>query len=288
MFLGRFCFIGNMGLSSNILWHQTDESGFFKILESRKLLYSYSQERIILSFKLRPVAFPMISVSDYPLSEIANNKWAYGNYCIGFKQEWGVKKGFSPVCYCSNGSRSLRQIDQLLQEAIRSDSQKLFGLAMYVFAHMKLVQAPLVTKSRTFRNYRFYDEREWRVVPYITETDNVAEMPFLTEDGYKEYKDAHNGSSLLTMGVDFNYDDISYIIVEKREDVQKVKDLLGDSCHIFMKEEVETDVVGVGHHVEILPSPEQQDYEAALRHVERTSKRLQEALERRKKNKDTR
>lgn len=97
-----------MGLSSNILWHQTDEAGFYKILESKKLFYSYSQERIIPSFKLKPVAFPMISVSDYPLSEIDNNQWAYGNYCIGFKQQWGVKAGFSPVCYCSYGSRSLR------------------------------------------------------------------------------------------------------------------------------------------------------------------------------------
>ena len=273
-----------MGLSSNILWHQTDEAGFFKILESKKLFYSYSQERIIPSFKLKPVAFPMISVSDYPLSEIGNNQWAYGNYCIGFKQQWGVKAGFSPVCYCSYGSRSLRQIDLLLHEAIQTDSQKIFGLAMFVFAHMKFVQAPLKTRSKSFSNYRFYDEREWRVVPYITETDQTEVMPFLTEDGYKVYKEAHNGSSRLDIGVDFQYDDISYVIVERKEDVMRVKTLLGDSCHIFTKEEILTDVVGIGHHEEILPSLEQQDFEAAQRHIERMSKKWKEALVKRHNN----
>lgn len=90
-----------MGLSSNILWHQTGEEGFYAILKSKRLRYSYCLERIIPEFKLKPIAFPMISVSDYPFSEIGNNKWAYGNYCIGFKQNWGVKVGFSPVTYCS-------------------------------------------------------------------------------------------------------------------------------------------------------------------------------------------
>lgn len=272
-----------MGLSSNILCHQTDKGGFFKILETKKLLYSYSKERIVPSFKLNPVAFPMISVSDYPLSEIGNNQWAYGNYCIGFKQEWGVRSGFSPVCYCSNGSRSLRQIDQLLQEAIKTNSQRLFGLAMFIFAHMKFVQAPLETKKRRFKNYRFFDEREWRVVPYITETDGAEVMPFLTEVGYNEYKDAHIGSSLLDLGVEFQYDDIIYIIVEEDSDISKVKSILNEKCHIFTKNEILEDVVGVGHHEEILPSQEQQDYEAAQRHVERITNMWKEALAIRKK-----
>lgn len=93
-----------MGLSSNILWHQTKSSGFYKILESKQLLYSYSLERIVPLKGFKAVAFPMISLSDFPFSEIANNKWTYGNYCIGFKREWGVKVGFSPVWYCSFGS----------------------------------------------------------------------------------------------------------------------------------------------------------------------------------------
>ena len=142
----------SMGLSSNILWHQTNESGFYEILKSKRLRYSYCLERIIPEFKLNPVAFPMISVSDYPFSEIGNNKWAYGNYSIGFNQKWGEKVGFSPVCYCSYGSRSLHQLNRLLEEAIKTESQKLFGLSMFLFSHMKFVEAPL----STWQNFEYF------------------------------------------------------------------------------------------------------------------------------------
>ncbi len=263
-----------MGLSSNILWHQTNRDGFYGILKSKRLRYSYCQERIVPEFKLFPIAFPMISVSDYPFSEIGNNKWAYGDFCIGFKQEWGVKVGFSPVCYCSLGSRVLSQLNNLLKEAIRTDSKKYFGLSLFLFANMKFVKAPLITKTKTFKEYRFYDEREWRVVPYITETDEAEVLPFLTEDGYKEYKANHNDSSLLDIGVDFQYEDIHYIIVESEDDVQRTRDIVGMSVHIFTQDEVIEDVIGVDHHDEILPSPLVQDMEAAKRHLERTMNAL--------------
>lgn len=263
-----------MGLSSNILWHQTNESGFYEILKSKKLRYSYCLERIIPEFHLEPIAFPMISVSDYPLSEIGNNKWAYGNYNIGFRQEWGVKAGFSPVWYCSMGSRGLRQLNVLLKDALKNESKGWFGAIMYLYALMKFDQAPLITKNKEFKKYRFYDEREWRIVPYITETDKAEVMPFLTEDGCKEYKANHNGSSLLDIGVDFQYEDIHYIIVDKVDDVQKTKDIVGDRIHVFTKDEVVENVIGIDHHDEIFPSPLEQDIEAAKRQLERTMNAL--------------
>lgn len=271
-----------MGLSSNILWHQTGEDGFYAILKSKRLRYSYCLERIIPEFKLKPIAFPMISVSDYPFSEIGNNKWAYGNYCIGFRQNWGVKVGFSPVTYCSYGSRGLQVLNLLLHDALKNDIQSQFGAVMFLFAQMKLVQAPLVTRHKTFKNYRFYDEREWRVVPYITETDNSELCPFYNEEGYQEFKRGNNDNSLLDIGVDFQYDDIHYIIVEKEEDIQKTRDIVGDKVHIFTKVEIIEDMIGVDHHEEILPSQEQMDFEAAQRHVARISQMAKEMWEKRK------
>ena len=270
-----------MGLSSNILWHQTNEKSFYDILKSKRLRYSYCLERIIPEFKLEPIAFPMISVSDYPLSEIGNNKWAYGNYCVGFKQSWGVKVGFSPVAYCSYGSRGLQVLNLLLDDALKNDLKSRFGAVMFLFAHMKFVQAPLATKHKTFKNYRFYDEREWRVVPYISETDNAELWPFFNEEGYNEFKEGNNGSSLLKIGVDFQYDDIRYLIVDKDDDIHKTRNIVGDRIHIFTKDEVMENVVGVEHHEEILPSPEQLDYEAAQRHLARLRKMAKEYFEKR-------
>ena len=268
-----------MGLSSNILWHQTSEKGFYEILKSKNLLYSYSLERIVPEFKLEPIAFPMISASDYPISEIGNNDWRYGNYSIGFRQEWGIKVGLSPVWYCSVGSHSIRLLNVLLEDAIKRKTQGYFGVVMALFANMKLNQAPLQTKNQKFGKYRFYDEHEWRVVPYIADTDKAEVMPFLTEQGYKEYKENHNGNSLLDFGIGFDYEDIHYIIVEKESDVQKTRDIVGDRIHIFTKEEIMEDVVGVDHHDEILPSQFEQDYEVTQRHLARISEMAHEHFE---------
>ncbi len=258
-----------MGLSSNILWHQTNEAGFYEILKSRRLRYSYCLERIIPKFGLKPVAFPMVSVSDYPFSEIGNNKWTYGEYCIGFSQKWGESVGFSPVCYCSYGSRSLKQLNGLLEEAMESGSSQLFNLAMYIFAHMKFVEAPLLTHKKKFEKYRFYDEREWRVVPTRAETDKAELMPYLAENRYIEFKEKNEGSPLLDIGVDFQYDNIHYIIVKTREDIIKTRDIVGNDIHIFTKSEIIEDIIGIDHHEEILPSQKQLDIEATLRHMER-------------------
>lgn len=268
-----------MGLSSNILWHQTNEKGFYEILKSKRLRYSYCLERIIPDFKFKPIAFPMISASDYPLSEIGNNQWAYGNYCIGFKQNWGVKAGFSPVTYCSLGSRSLQVMNILLHDSLKNGIQSRFGAVMYLFAHMKFVQAPLVTKHKKFKNYRFYDEREWRVVPYITETDNSELWPFYDEEGYKDFKKENNGTSLLDIGVEFQYEDIHYIIVEKEKDIHRTREIVGDRIHIFTKDEVVEDVIGVDHHEEILPSQFEMDLEASQRHLARVSKIMHDKME---------
>lgn len=261
-----------MGLSSNILWHQTNETGFYEILKSKRLRYSYCLERIIPKFGLEPVAFPMISVSDYPFSEIVNNKWTYGDYCIGFNQKWGEKVGFSPVCYCSYGSHSLKQINGLLEKAMEIDSSQLFNLAMYFFAHMKFVEAPLLTHKKKFKKYRFYDEREWRVVPTRDETDKVELMPYLAENQYEDFKEKNNGSSLLDIGVDFQYDNIYYIIVKTKDDIPRTRDIVGNDIHIFTKPELIEDIIGIDHHEEILPSQKQLDIEASLRHMERFRK----------------
>ena len=111
-------------------------------------------------------------------------------------------------------------------------------------------------------------------MPYITETDKAGIMPFLTENEYKEYKENNNGKSLLEIGVDFKYNDIHYIIVETNEDIQKTRDIVGNEIHIFTKNEIIEDVIGIDHHEEILPSQEQTDLEASLRHIERIKKRF--------------
>ena len=96
----------------------------------------------------------------------------------------------------------------------------------------------------------------------------------------------NNGISLIDLGVDFQYDDIHYIIVKSDTDIQETKNIVGDRIHIFTKEEVIEDIIGIEHHEVILPSQEQMDLEAANRHIERVAKLINDAWKKRMKEND--
>ena len=98
-----------MGLSSNILWHQTTEKGFYNILRSKQLLYSYSIETIIAGNERHVEAFPMISLSDLPFAELdfylncekydsSDAKFkSYGGYILGFSRNLCISNKFYHV-----------------------------------------------------------------------------------------------------------------------------------------------------------------------------------------------
>lgn len=276
-----------MGLSSNVLWHMTKKDAFLSILKSKQIRYSYSLEKVFPTKEMKGIAFPMISMSDLPFSEIATTKWSYGDYAIGLSREWGVNNGFSPVWYCNFGSRVWNQLCKQLSEAANNNHQGYFGMGMYMMSNVKFVQGPLISSKRKFQNYRFYDEREYRLVPYITETDKDGIPPFIIEEQYEEFK-KKNGSSMLDFGVSFDYSDIKYLIVNSEANIEEVRKILakdGDASNILIvtKKDVMEDFVGIEHNKEILPSQEQRDIEAAIRHLDRMRDRMTEMLNNRRK-----
>lgn len=175
-----------MGLSSNILWHQTRKDAFFKILRSKEFLFSYSIEKVFPIKEDQGLAIPMISMSDFPFSEIANNKWAYGDYAIGLSREWGIKNRFSPVLYCNRKSYIYEHLTDLMDEAIRKNDTDSFFNCVSLFSYMKFVQDALKTSRKEYINYRFYDERENRLVlDWHQETEASL---YLSETEYSDYK----------------------------------------------------------------------------------------------------
>lgn len=276
-----------MGLSSNILWHMTKKDAFISILKNKQIRYSYSLEKTFLAKNLESIAFPMISMSDLPFSEIATTKWTYGDYAIGLSREWGVKKGFSPVWYCNMGSRVWLQLSKLIYEAATTENKGYFGMGMYLMSNVKFVQAPLLTPKRKFKNYRFYDEREYRLVPLITEIDKEGVLPYILENQYEEFKKV-NGSSMLDFGVSFEYSDIKYLIVNSEHNIEDVKKILyseGTFSNILIvtKKQVMEDFIGIEHNEVIRPSIEQQDYEASQRLLSRVQDGMFKMLSERKK-----
>lgn len=264
----------------------TKKDAFLSILKSKQFRYSYSLEKAFPSKDMKGIAFPMISMFDLPFSEIATTKWTYGDYAIGLSREWGVKNGFSPVWYCNVGSRVWLQLSKMVYESATRDDKGYFGIGMYLMSNVKFVQAPLLSPKRKFTNYRFYDEREYRLVPFITETDKEGILSYILEEQYEEFKKVH-GLSMLDFGVSFEYSDIKYLIVNSDSNIEEVKKIISKDSSlsnilIVTKKDVMEDFVGIEHNVDIQPSPEQQDFEATQRHLNRMRDKMFEMLKERK------
>lgn len=242
-----------MGLSSNILWHQTKKKGLEDILKSRIFKFSYSQEKVpVADYE---IAFPMISFCDLPFSEFANYMGKYGGYSIGLSRNWGKKNHFNPVWYCYANSIVESNLFSILRNANPAQEQYVLKLAE-IIAYVKPVEGKLNVKGRKYLNYRFMDEREVRLVPPFQYLKDENFQYMLSKQEYIEYKKQHNEMSLLPIGIKFEWNDIKYIVVQNEPNIVEFKNLLhklgctNENISIFYQQQIKEDFIGIEHDQE--------------------------------------
>jgi len=257
-----------MGLSSNTLWHQTKYNFLKNIIKERRINVSYSLEKLKSTSPYSSnYAFPMVSLSDIPFSELNSHLNKYGGHSIGFKREWVVKNKFTPVCYYSDKSFLLsdviERIEYYRQRGNLSDDEKRdLKIFLYHLANSKNYEGYLKTKDKEYQNYRFSDEREWRFVPLIEYMPDGLDF-IIHENIYEGEKAQYN--SRLNMSIGFGLEDIRYIIVEKESQISNFKDLIQktfekdlstkglsiNKINYFTTKQVENDIFGLAHDVQL-------------------------------------
>ena len=240
-----------MGLSSNIIWHQTDFNGLRSVLKSKRFLCSYSLESIKWKSSRLDLAFPMISFCDIPLSDISEYLGKYGNYTIGMKRSWGKTVGLCPVWYRDKDAISLKTQMDLFRNIGSKDPFSLTKeeiVLWQVIANTKNHEGELI--KRRFSSYRFFDEREVRLVPSYAELLSSKVKPFMKIEEYDEYKSNYGNSLISNMWANFEYSDIAYIIYSnKRNSVVKL--FKGIDCEniVFLShKQVKEDIIGMSHN----------------------------------------
>ena len=117
-----------MGISSNILWHQTNAKNAKAILMSKKLSYNYCEEQFSCeNGNMFSACFPMISLFNMPLEQLYDyikEDGKYGNVIIGFKEEWWKRNGFSPVNYCTKEAIFFKTISSQCYELLNNPHVK--------------------------------------------------------------------------------------------------------------------------------------------------------------------
>ena len=240
-----------MGLSSNVIWHQTDFNGLRSILKSKRFLYSYSLESIKWKSSRLDLAFPMISFCDIALSDITEYLGKYGNYTIGMKRSWGKTVGLCPVWYRDKDAISLKTQMDLFRNIGSKDSFSLTEeeiVLWQVIANTKNHEGELV--KRRFSSYRFFDEREVRLVPSFDELISSKVKPFMKKEEYNKYKSCNGNSLISKIWISFDYSDIAYIIYSnKRSSVLGLfKGCESDNIVFLSHKQVKEDIIGMSHN----------------------------------------
>jgi hypothetical protein len=231
-----------MNVTSNTLFHFTkNRETLVKILDTGFKLSFCKEHYAINGVSSGFVYIPMISFCDIPLGQIINHVEKYGGFGIGMTKTWGIKHKLNPVLYIENNSllsenirseswRSIRNSDNIfkaidlieyeknkeLVDQIRKDIGKLLSYTSNQRMYFKNYEYDLIRKTEIIKNYRFYDEREWRYIPNKEQTRKKYDIPILEED----YSESISEDILHNMpNLEFVIDDIKYVIVNSEQDI---------------------------------------------------------------------
>lgn len=208
----------------------------FKNLESI-LLHGFKVQNCneLLCFQdLVPIdiAIPMVSFSDILLKDIPNQITSYGSYGIDLAKSWAVSQKINPVLYVESNS----VVSEILKHQFnrvqpKEENQNLAATQehFHLIAFMKNYEGDLTRNGKTIKNYRFYDEREWRYVA-------SRELLFGGASFYKGPFYRANKTLLKYSPVTFlNFicSDLTHLIVTKKEEKEDLFMLLK---HIYKKD----------------------------------------------------
>jgi len=165
-----------MPISSTSLFHFTPKLSYLEdILRSGfwpRYCIEYGWRNKYIDF-----ALPMVCFCDIPLTQIKEHTDFYGNFGIGVSAEWiRHNKDITPVQYISLGSQEFKLIGTLLTKLknntiTKSEIHKL-QLAKKV-SGKSIRKKGKKGKNEKSLNKKFYNEREWRYVPTMDNSEQL-------------------------------------------------------------------------------------------------------------------
>lgn len=241
-----------MAISANSIIHYTETFEAVKsILREKGFRVSYAIEKVVTrGVQVFSYAIPMVSFCDIPLADykkhfykpqLKNSLGYYGDYGIGLKKSWAVDKGLNPVLYIEKNSlvgltlnhavKEIEKVVKSIEAPVNNNSRsKITGKEAilteieHLPCFVKNYQGVLERRNKPkVQAYRFYDEREWRYVP-IRE-NIVKEQLFVKSEIYENDVNMYK-NSLRGITLNFDYNDLSYVILRNEDEVNDLIEFL--------------------------------------------------------------
>lgn len=244
----------------NTLFHSTAKISVLKSIIKNGFSPSYAKEK----FLDRDVIIAMVSFSNIPIFE-ARSQVDYGKYSIGLKREWGIKNKLHPVTYTYLGSEKEISLNKLIKdfalfqsaEALASitNSVSFFEFQNFSENFTNLYKAILTTGNAPeikkyfeeifvdvdelqlfFKHYidqnkrgkqvYCFNDREWRFIPNINRKMYYATTA--SGDSIAEYEQIllTKKPHLKNIRLDFDLEDIEFIMVKKNSEIKSVLQVL--------------------------------------------------------------
>ena len=244
-------------LSSATLFHFTRDFDTLKRILSSGFKPFYSPEDLTMFGVAECPGIPMVCFCDIPLSQASRHVADYGRYAIGLNKEWGKRKNVSPVHYiyensiCAHVIRSV--YDSLPKEARYADCSCMkFDTQTAIFFYGKPYDGHLLRKDIATGKMidkgavTFYDEREWRYVPFADQTIKGREAippdvrTMLSQKEFEQGEALSNASRVLHAHyrLSFGAEDAKYLIVDSEDEILELVELIERGEGVWENEEL--------------------------------------------------
>ena len=210
-----------MAISTRNLFHFTCELKYLIQLITEGLWPRYCIEK---KWNGKDFAIPMFCFCDIPLSQIKDHiseKKGYGCYGIGVTKEFARENKITPVTYLYQGSLLMNKISYYISLFdTPSVNSKNIDYEEFMLYYVKKVCG--YNKDDEPRR-KFYNEREWRYIPEITEDVHLEILTgdYEQDDIITEYSKRTEKNKLILKS-----QNITYIIVKNESEINEIINVL--------------------------------------------------------------
>lgn len=199
-----------MEISSATLFHFTKRYEHFFDTLKNGFWPRYCKEP---SWNGKDFAIPMVCFCDIPLSQIQEHVSRYGSYGIGVTKEFAKKHNITPVLYLNTTAELKTKYLKCELSKYNSPSvdNEDINFTEMMFYYIKRVEGKDGKKQ-----VKFYNEREWRYVPPITNSVHLEIVKGSTPSCNELSKNTKQ------MRIVLEPDDIQYLIVRSETMILKL------------------------------------------------------------------
>lgn len=207
------------------------------IIKNKRISARYCEEdlRYLKLPKLKKIAFPMKCFCDINMHRLEVHLECYGYYGLAFEKAWGMRKGMQPLQYINPNSNLRRDFSEVFTVAMNLDGQdekspqsKMGNFLLHELMYYKPYDGIIKNRNTNKKKRKcFADECEWRFIPNVSGTgfhQILRDEQIINADSFEML---NNGlEKVVDVALSFNYEDLKYIIIKKKEDFYVLLDTI--------------------------------------------------------------